>query len=526
MSALDLDLSTCIGSQTPRLENFPTYFTTLGDDAIDLAAIAGIDLLPWQELLVRQSLGQKGQSTGEAFEDFHNWGRWKWSASSCCLIAPRQNGKNVVVYVRQLAGIHFLRERIMYSAHEFDTARDAHRELVSAISFNEDLEDEFVTPHKIGAAELSIRHKNGGFIHYVARGKNARRGRTRIDLMILDEAFALDNDMMGSLSPLQQASLNSQTWYTSSAGTEDSPVLTRIRDVGTKLSQNDSADHSTLLFAEWSCPEGSDPDDFENWIAANPSLGVQGIAPVEALREDRDEKMDVQQFAREHLGMWDDPAMNSVIPFDAWKAAVVPFGPEQGSQRVICVDVDPDRLWASICVAEKWPDGRHHVEVIESHAGTHWILGKAALLLASSNPPRACVVQGGAQAGSLSPELEQLGYKVHILGTADVGQATAQFYSDIVPPKPDDPLYELWTGAKCTHLDDPALLTGLGGAAKYKIGPAQLGHWGWLRKGTSIDITGIVGCSYANRVLTLEAVEETLNAPKKHRLIVDRSRYG
>lgn len=505
---MSLDLSTCIGSQTPRLANYPTYFTTLGDDAIDLAAVAGIDLLPWQETLIRASMGQKAGGTGDARADREQWGQWKWSSTSNGLIVPRQQGKNVVVYVRKLAGIHLLRERIMYSAHEFDTARDAHRELSAFIAFNEDLEDEFILPHKIGAAELSIRHSNGGFIHYVARGANARRGRTRIDLMILDEAFALDNNMMGSLSPLQQASLNPQTWYTSSAGTEDSPVLTRIRDVGTALAEQDSADHSTLLFAEWSCPEGSDPHEFDNWIKANPSLGVLGIAPVERLQEDYETKMDIQQFAREHLGMWDDPAMNAVIPFEAWKNGNVDDGPAQGAQRVIAIDVSPDRSWASISVAEKWPDSRHHVEVVESHAGTHWVLGKAALLLASSNPPRACAVQGGAQAGSLSPELEQLGYKVHILGPSDIGQATAQFYDDITAEVP-----------KCTHLDDKGLLTGLGGAAKYKIGPEQLGHWGWLRKGTSIDITGIVGCSYANRVLTLESVEETLTAPKKHRLL-------
>lgn len=515
----DLDLSTCIGSQTPRLANYPCYFTSLGDDAIDLAAVAGIDLLPWQETLVRESMGQKMGGTGDAAADALRWGKWQWSSTSSCLIAPRQNGKNVVVYVRQLAGIHLLKERIMYSAHEFDTARDAHRELVAAIGFNEDLEDEFILPHKIGAAELSIRHTNGAFIHYVARGKNARRGRTRIDLMILDEAFALDDDMMGSLSPLQQASLNPQTWYTSSAGTEESPVLTRIRGVGTKLAEDPAnADHSTLMFAEWGCKEGSDATNFENWVASNPSLGVLGIAPVERLTEDFEQKMSLQQFAREHLGMWDDPAMSSVIPFDAWKAANVECGPDVGARRVICVDVDPDKAWASISVAEEWPDGRHHVEVIESHPGTNWVLSSCTKLMASSNPPLACVVQGGGRAGEMSPELEQIGYNVVIFGSADIAMATGQFYSDIVPdPKGED--YSPDWVPKCTHLDDAALLTALGGSAKYKIGPEIHGGWGWLRKGTSIDITGIVGCSYANRVLTLLSVLETLTATKKHRLL-------
>lgn len=226
-----------IGVQRPRIEHFPAYFTTLGDDAIDLCNQFGLDLLPWQELLVRQSLGQKGSSTGDSeIDKFTSGITWQWCASTCCLIAPRQNGKNVCVYARQLAGLYLLGERIMHSAHEFDTAKDAHRELTAIIAGDEDLEDECKLPHKIGAAELSVVHKeSGGFIHYVARGKNAKRGRTRVDLMILDEAFALDNDMMGSLSPLQQASKNPQTWLTTSAGTDDSDVLKRMREYGMTL---------------------------------------------------------------------------------------------------------------------------------------------------------------------------------------------------------------------------------------------------------------------------------------------------
>jgi hypothetical protein len=484
-----------IGYQTPRLEHYPAYFTTLGDDAIDLCGMCGIDLLPWEEMIVRNSMGQTVDN--------------RWAAKSVLLIAPRQNGKNVCVYARQLAGVVLLGERIMHSAHEFDTARDAHRELTAFIGNCEELEDEFLLPHKVGAAEMSIRHKdNGGFIHYVARGKNAKRGRTKIDLMVLDEAFALEDAMMGSLSPLQQASMNPQTWFTTSAGTEDSEVLIRMRERGKLLHENPDPD-AGLMFAEWGCEEGSDPHDFENWKRANPSLGVRGICPVDAIREDYEMKMSLQQFAREHLGMWDDPAMSAIIDLNAWKdGCTVDRAPDDGLNRAICVDVSPDRQRGSIAIAEWWPDGRRHVEVVAADSGTNWIIPTAQKLITSSNPPKVCALQLGGQAGVFGPELEQIGYKVKYFGTTDIAHATMQFEDDIY-------------GGRITHIDDPALLAGLAGASKYNIGnPDFVGGWGWLRKSTSIDITGIVACSYANRVLTLEGVEETLNTKKPGRLLI------
>lgn len=277
-------------------------------------------------------------------------------------------------------------------------------------------------------------------------------------------------------------------------------------------------DAPRFLFAEWSCEEGSDPTEFENWKISNPSLGVKGIAPVQALRTDFEVKMSLQQFAREHLGMWDDPRMNSVIPFDAWEACMIadvpdPENPElkiapvvEMGMRACAVDVAPDNDWASIAIAGKRPDGRVHVEVVMNESGVSWLVPTMQRLMASSSPPVAVAVQGGAAAGAFGAEIEEIGYKLHYFGTQDVARATAQFYTDVVDKR-------------LTHLDDQSLFEGLSGASKYPIGKPELEQWGWLRKNRGVDITGIVACSYANRALTLESADETLNAPKKHRLL-------
>ena len=91
--AINLDISVDNGlkkgSQTPRYSHHPTYFTTAADDAIDLAAVAGLNLMPWQEYVLRNSLGEKQDG--------------KWASFVNCLVIPRQNGKNALIEARQLA---------------------------------------------------------------------------------------------------------------------------------------------------------------------------------------------------------------------------------------------------------------------------------------------------------------------------------------------------------------------------------------------------------------------------------------
>lgn len=478
-------VASLLGSQVPRLSNYPLFHSTLGDDAIDLAELAGLRLLPWQEDLVRHSLGQELSG--------------KWSASNVCLITPRQNGKNFVVYVRELAGLFLLGERIVHTAHEFATADDAWKELKTIIEAC-DLDDECLHPHLHGGAEVSIRHKNGGFVRYRARGKGSMRGITKIGLVIADEAFALEDAQLGSFKPIMQSADRRQLWLTSSAGFDSSDVLSRFRSAGIERT------NPKLLYSEWSCEEGSDPSDRAMWAVANPSLGVEGIAPLDAL-EDSFSTLDLREFAREHLGMWDDPAMNAVIPFDEWDACEVEFvgaSPMVG-RRVVALDVAPQREWASIAGAGRTADGRSHVEVIDNRPGVDWVLPAMRRLMAGPHPPCAVALQAGGQAGVFGPELEQIGFKVVYFNPAEIGRATARFSSDV-------------SSGVISHYGDQLLKLGLGGAAKYPIGSKELGHWGWLRRGRSVDITGIVAASYANHVLTLESVEQSLSAPKRYRM--------
>jgi hypothetical protein len=206
--------------------------------------------------------------------------------------------------------------------------------------------------------------------------------------------------------------------------------------------------------------------------------------------------------------MWDDPAMTSVIPFDAWGACTREFEPGVSpiaGDRVVALDVAPQMEWASIVGAGKDLLERSHVEVVRNDKGTDWIMPTFRRMVASEHCPVAVAVQAGGKGSVYGPELEQLGLKVVYFSQQEVGRATARFESDV-------------SERSLTHYDDPHLKSGLGGADKYLIGNERGGGWGWLRRGTSVDITGIVAASYANHLLTLVEVERSLNAPKRYRM--------
>lgn len=496
VTSCDETFPNLIGNQKPRLSNYPTFFTSMADDGVDFVETFGYTLLPWQEALFRHSLGETVEGL--------------WSARNVVLIIVRQQGKTELLEARELFGLFELNEKIFHTAQQAKTATMSWQALRNRIEAYPDLAD-LCMPPKNGGEETSIRLKGSRgyldgerFVRYIARSPNSGRGFRDIDLVMCDEAYALSHAEWGSLGPTQRANRNPQTWFTSSAGTEDSEMLGKLREQG--MAQADPS----MLFAEWSLPEGADPADRSLWPIAQASLG----APFCTLRnlESDFTTMDFVEFAREHMGMWDDPRVNSVIPMDSWDACKLEDLPGGETPNVdvlwtvAAVDVAPDRAWASIALAGKRADGRSHVEVVARDEGTQWIVPMMQRLIASSNPPKAVALQAAGQSGAFYAELEQIGYKVHMFSPQIIAQATSQFYDDVV-------------GGKLTHLDDESLVQGLAGAAKFPIGKVELGGWGWLRKNTSVDITGIVACSYANRALTLESAEETLTRKKRHRML-------
>lgn len=301
------------GSQRPRIESYPLYSTSAGDDAIDLAALAGLVLDPWQEYVLRHSLGEKPNG--------------KWSAFRVALVVPRQNGKNALLEARELAGLFLFGEkRIIHTAHEVKTARESMQSLMNRLKQSDELMqhvagfdgdfDKDISGMKTGN-DPSITLRNGNKLSYAARSKGSGRGFTG-DLIIMDEAYALRADEMAAMVPTMAARSmvgNPQLWFTSSAGMPESDLLNAIRGEGKARSS------TRLAYFEWSADDDADINDVDAWYESNPGLGVRiseqyVLDELETMLADPNEGE--EKFLRERMGVWAKLGPETAFPKGLW----------------------------------------------------------------------------------------------------------------------------------------------------------------------------------------------------------------
>lgn len=456
------------GSQVPRLESYPLYSTSAGDDAIDLAAIAGLVLDPWQEHILRHSLGEKLNG--------------KWSAFRVALVVPRQNGKNALLEARELAGLFLFGEkRIIHTAHEVKTARESMDLLMNRLKatpelmehvdgFDGDLDKSF-SGMKTGN-DPSIKLKNGNKLSYAARSRGSGRGFTG-DLIVMDEAYALRADEMAAMVPTMAAKSmvgNPQLWFTSSAGMPESDLLNSMRNEGITRSSN------RLAYFEWSAEDDADVNDVDAWYEANPGLGIRiseqyVMDELETMIVDGDE----EQFKRERLGIWAKLGGDSVIPASAWSGCADEDS-KPGDQLVFGVDISPSRASASISLVSYREDGKVHAEVVENREGTSWVGSRLAELKARWNPA-AMVTVAGSAAESLTDSWKRDGAKVKAVRFMDYKQSCGRFF-------------DMVTGDELRHVDDPVLNAAIEGAKQQWT--ADRASWYWSRKNSGSDITPLV----------------------------------
>ena len=464
-----------VGAQLPRIDVAPLYVTSRGDDAVDLAAVAGLMLDPWQEHVLRGACSTNADG--------------KWAAKNVGLIVPRQNGKGSVLEARELAGLFLFGENIVHTAHLFGTAAEHQRRMESLIRgcdyLAEMMEGYRGDPRgkmsgiKTGNSEMSFtvaEDKASGRpetrMLFKARSKDSIRGYT-FDLRAFDEAYHLPGEVEAAARPALSAKTmkgNPQVWYTSSAGFPDSDVLSRVRDRAM------SSDPGDLAFFEWSAPDGADPADPAMWAMANPALGHR-ISPEWVADERR--TMGAEEFNRERLGIWSKVGGESAIPADFWEQCRDEDS-TAGLDVAFGVDVTPLSDIASVAAASWRDDGTVHIEIIDHKGGTGWVPARMDELQKAWKP-EAMVYTLAGQAGRVvggSPALQR-----QMLGLTgrEYDRACGAFYDAIA-------------SGKVRHLGDPILDEAVQACRRSK-GMSDL--WHWTRADTGADISPLVAASLA-----------------------------
>lgn len=481
----------------PAFFSAPPYALTLGPEVCDLCTDAGFEPDPEQALALDVLFAEDEHGLPAVFE--------------LAAVVARQNLKTGLFKQAALGWLFVTEERrIAWSAHEFDTAVEAFRDLTELITNTPMLSRRLApgTANGIYTARGSeaIELASGQRIKFKARTKSGSRGLTG-DKTVLDEAFALTKQHLGAIMPIMSTRPRAQIVYGSSACHEDSDVLRKIVKRGragqsprlgyleyTVRCESDECSHAPGTPGCNRCEyrdcdhepgtPGCAMDREDLWPMANPQAGRR--ISWQYLRDERN-ALDPAEFGRERMGWHDEPAAEggAIVSSDQWWSLRDP-----GSEPVDPVSfgfyVSRDRTSAAIAVAALRADGKYHVEVVpavrgktlESLPGTSWIRGRLAELRAEWNPAEV-VTDARSAAASLIPDLEEDG-PISTTSAQDMAAACGVLYDAIVEKR-------------LHHRGQAALARAVLGAKTRSLSDA----WAWDPKDPTTDITQLLAVTCA-----------------------------
>lgn len=406
----------------------------------------------------------------------------RWAAFECGLVVPRQNGKGAILEAIELAGLFLFDEQlILHSAHEFKTAQEAFRRVLSLVENTDHLRKR-VARVRTSHGEEGIELTTGARLRFVARSTASGRGFSA-QRVVLDEAMQLGTETMGALLPTLAAQDNPQVVYAASAPLSTSVQLHAVRNRA--LAGGDDS----LAYLEWSVTDDADLDDPAQWAVANPSLGIRiGADYVGRERAALPDEI----FRRERLGIPDAPVVATderIVEPDVW-AALKEERSRIDGRMAFAVDITPDRRMAAIAVAGLRDDGFVHVEVVDHRPGTSWV-GDRLIDLAERWGRQPVTIDPGSPAGSLVVTVRERGIDVREVSARQVVQATGQFY-------------DLVMSGGLRHIGQAPLTAALDGATRRPLGES----WTWNRRAQSVDI-----CPLMAATLALGALMDSHDAP-------------
>lgn len=487
-----------IGAERPRFEARPPAAYSLGGEAVELAARAGLVLEPWQADGLDLMLSCRDDG--------------KWACPEYGEICARQNGKTAMFFARGLAGLFLLGERlIMWTAHEVKTAGEAFvlvRDLFAQLGVEVKTNVIEIDLGERGVAIVKVSNTNGkeGFSfrtrteqngrpkygplqrwQFLARSKGSGRGFSG-DFVFIDETFAFTPAQQSALVPTLTARPNSQIGYASS------PPLDPVSgEVLFKLRRRAESGDPTLGWRDWGEPGDLEslmkmPDDERKawledparWARTNPALG-RGRVDIESIQRNRRALARDEDFAREILGVWPLPPEEGgrVISADAWDALADPTSVLVG-EPVLAVEASPQRTIGAIVAGGRNAAGLGHIEVIDHRPGVGWMLERI-LELDEKHKPQAWLIDPAGPAGSLVQDMRNADLPVREVTGREWSQACQNFHDAVYNPE-----------RQLVHLGDDVVARAVGAGRKRDTGD---GAWSWGRVKADADITTLCGAT-------------------------------
>jgi hypothetical protein len=463
--------SVSVGAQRPRIAVVPPATTSAGEEAIELAATAGLHLDDWEAWSLDRALGERDDG--------------RWAAFEVATVVARQNGKGSILEARELAGAVLFGEKLLiHSAHEQATSSEHHRRLVALIE-----EADFQRRIKrivYGKGSEAIEFRDGTRILFKTRTGGGGRGFTG-DFVALDEAMILAETFMGALIPTLAARSvagNPQIWYAGSAVDQQNPkhdgvVLSRLRSRALKGEER-------IAYLEWSV-DAKSPDDVSEetradpaaWAQANPGMGIR--ISEEYIRGERG-TLAARTFCVERLSVGDwvdvDARDPEGVTLDQW-LALEDVESKPADPVWLAFDVTPDRSAATISAGGRRGDGLGHVEVVEKRPGAGWV-PQRLVELRERHDVAAILCHARSPAAALLQKCAERDLNVTALSDADYAQACGAMVDAV-------------TDRTFRHLGTQELSDAIAGAKTRPLGDA----WAWSRKNSTVDITPLVSGTLA-----------------------------
>jgi phage terminase large subunit-like protein len=332
------------GATKPRLHSPLLKGENKLQDVKDLCAIVKMDLMPWQEFVLKDMLtiDKKGM----------------WIRKTNLILVARQNGKTHLARMLILAHLIKWNTNVLIMSSNRSMALDTFRQVTSLLETNDHLKS-FVKQIRHANGTESIEMLSGARLDVVAATRDGSRGRSVNGLLYIDEVREITEDGFRAATPTTRAHPNSQTLLTSNAGDAFSTVLNDLRERAIDYPPK------SFGFYEYSAPQYCKITDRNAWALANPSLGY---TITEEAIEEAIATSPIENTRTETLCQWID-SLSSPWPHGVLEdTSDSTLEMSAGAYTVFGFDVSPSRRNGSLVAGQLLPDGRIGIGILETYS--------------------------------------------------------------------------------------------------------------------------------------------------------------